>query len=245
MCGAVRGAEGRKVSRYRRPCRRKGLDRVRTWHSAEPVFRLRLSPCNKKLTISASKYLCATRHTTTLATMLFFHQTAIKTLGLFVLKLGNVNRVQHVALYGFFSRHGSSNLLPFYWWISLPIIYCLTFFSMLGLLIRYPVDGMDIDARKVNTYWVMVLQHEHGIEISTSRRRGSFGYELYYSGDDYSEAKPDPYGHKDTREDTADEGKVHLPMSTVLKLRRDGVDLEAWRYGVRQPTMADSRPSWL
>lgn len=113
---------------------------------------------------------------------------------------------------------------------------------MLGLLIRYPVDGMDVDLNRIPSMWALRLQHEYGVHI-TKRRRGSFGCERYYAEDEDDES--DSSSLYDRAEEAQPEDKVHLPMSTVLRLRREGVDLEKWRYGVRQATMADSRPSWI
>lgn len=188
---------------------------------------------------SASKHLCATRHTTLLANLLFFHQTAIKTAAYVLLLVFRADKTAYAPLYAYFGNHGASRLLPFYWWISVPLIDALAFFSMLGLLVRYPVDGFDVDVHRLSTTWAMRLQHEFGVNVPR-RRRGSFGCQKYIADDE-----SDSSSLYERAEEANPEDKVHLSMSTVLRLRREGVDLEKWRYGVRQATMADSRPSWL
>lgn len=192
------------------------------------------------LTFSASKHLYATRHTTLLANLLFFHQTAVKTAGYLLLWALRVDKVEYAPLWTYFSRRGASHLLPFYWWISVPLICALAFSSMLGLLVRYPVDGFDVDLNRLSSMWALRLQHEYGVHVPR-RRRGSFGCEKYYAEDDESDSS----SLYDRAEEANPDDRVHLNMSTVLRLRREGVDLEKWRYGVRQATMADSRPSWM
>lgn len=148
-----------------------------------------------------------------------------KTAGLLAMKLLSADKTQYAALWAFFGNHGESHLLPVYWWIAVPTINALAFFSMLGLLVRYPVDGVDVDLNRISPTWALRLQHEHGVRIPR-RRRGSFGCERYYAEDDDSDSS----SLYDRAEKARPEDKVHLPMSTVLKLRREGVDLEKWRF---------------
>lgn len=207
-----------------------------------------------------------TRHTTALATLLLLFQTAGKTALAAALRLAGVERGApgggvHAALWAFAAQHGSARLLPRWlpWWVGVPFTGAFALLTMAGLFVRFPVDGVDIDARRVSSLWALRLQHEYGVLVPR-RRRPSFGCELYCAEDDDGAPVPAPADADDgadARSDTSSaydraeearqspEDRVHLSMSAVLRLRREGVDLDKWRYGPRMPTMADSRPSWL